>query len=121
MPEWRTGRGPQLAAWAAGVALAAAAGLGGAVAAVAGWLAQAAFARALRPHAGARLRDLGGLLLVWGGALVAVAALVAWPLAALRAGGGLGSALALSLACGLALVGLWRLWPLWRAQEREGG
>lgn len=122
MPEARIARGPRLLAALLGVALTVVAGFGGAAAA-AGWLAQAAFARALRreAHTGLDARDLGGLLALWGVALLAATVLVAWPLSALRESAGLGAALALSLAGGVVLIGLWRLWPLFQAQERDGG
>jgi len=122
MPEARAARGPRALAALLGLLLTAVAALGG-VAALAGLAAQVAFARALRrvPHAKLDAADLGGLLTLWGLALVAAAALVAWPLAALRESGGLGATLALSVAAGVVLVGLWRLWPLFQAQERDGG
>src|SRR5205809_3309865 len=123
MPEARAARGPRALAALLGLLLTALAGIR-CLAALAGWLAQAAFARALRrtsAHAGVDVQDLVGLLALWGGALVAAAALVAWPLAALRDSGGLGATLALSLAVGVLLVGVWRLWPLFHAQERDGG
>jgi hypothetical protein len=121
MPEPRVARGPRALAALLGLLLTAVAGVGG-IAAAAGWLAQAAFARAVRrAPVTADARDVGGLLLSWGAALVAAAALVAWPLSAVRESGGLGATLALSLACGIALIVLWRLWPLLHAQEVEGG
>ena len=120
MPEVHAARGPRALAALLGLLLTAVAALGG-VAALAGWLAQAAFARAVRrPHA-AGLADVAGLLGLWGGALLAAVVLVAWPVAALRESGGIGAALALSVAGGLLLIGLWRLWPVFHAQEREGG
>ena len=112
----------------AGIALAALTLVGGPLAAVAGALAQPAFALVIRGWrtrvvpAGATLRtDLLSLAGAWGGATVATAALVAWPLSALRQGGELGAALALSVAIGLAVIGFWRTWPLWHAIERDGG
>ncbi|MEF3083496.1 ankyrin repeat domain-containing protein [Luteimonas sp. SMYT11W] len=112
----------------AGIALAALTLVGGPLAAVAGALAQPAFALVVRGWrtravpAGATLRtDLMSLAGAWGGATVATAALVAWPLSALRQGGELGAALALSVAVGLAVIGFWRTWPLWHAIERDGG
>ncbi|MEO6264195.1 MAG: ankyrin repeat domain-containing protein [Luteimonas sp.] len=125
MPE-APSRGPLLLAASVGVALAALAGFGGIVAALAGWLAQPALALAVR---GWRDRDAlanwkqdtVALLLLWGAGLLVAALLVAWPLTALRQSGGLGAAFALSVAAGAVLIGLWRLWPLWQALERDGG
>ncbi len=116
-------------ATAVGVALTAVAGFGGVVAAFAAWLAQPALALAVRwwrdrDKAGDRneLRaDLPALAMLWLAALLGAVVLVAWPLSALRTSGGLGSALGLSAAVGLGIIGLWRTWPLWRAVEREGG
>ncbi len=128
MPESAYPRLRIAAALVMGLALCAVAGLGGAVAAVAGWLAQPALALAVRgwrgawPANGAGLRrDAASLLALWGVALLVCAALVAWPLAALRASGGLGAALASSAAVGVCVIGLWRIWPLWHALERDGG
>src|SRR5690606_17361136 len=115
-------------ALAAGVLLAGLSGFGGAVAALAGWLAQPAFALGLRwrqggeaPARAALKTDALALAGLWGGGLLLAAALVAWPLSALRESGGLGAALALSTVAGICVIGLWRTWPLWRAVEREGG
>ncbi|MGN6151901.1 MAG: ankyrin repeat domain-containing protein, partial [Lysobacteraceae bacterium] len=116
-------------ALAAGVALTMAAGAGAAVvggiagtllAGVCALLAQPAFALGLR---GGRPdpREAGPIALLWAIALLAVAVLLAWPLSSLRQGGSLGAALAVSSVAGVALVGLWRTWPLWRWQEGEGG
>ena len=111
----------------AGIALALLSGLGGIVAACAGWLAQPAFALALRwwrqPGSNAKSwrRDALALASLWGVSMLVVAVLVLWPLTTLRQDGGLGAALALSLAAGTALIVLWRQWPLWHALERDGG
>ena len=110
-----------------GIALTLLCGLGGAVATGAAWLAQPAFALALRwcTQGDATLanwrRDALALALLWGAAALVFAVLVAWPLQALRADGGLGAAFGLSLAAGAALIVLWRQWPVWHALEREGG
>ncbi|TDK30624.1 hypothetical protein E2F49_09645 [Luteimonas terrae] len=113
---------------AAGLVLAALTVVGGAIAAIAGALAQPAFALAVRgwrtralPAGKALQGDLLSLAGAWGVATVATAVLVAWPLSALRQGGELGAALALSVTVGLAVIGFWRTWPLWHAVEREGG
>lgn len=97
---------------------------GGALAAIAGLLAQPAFALAAR---GGRfvLRDAGRdalpILALWTLALIALIALIAWPLSALLQGPTLGAAVAISAVVGGMLIGLWRTWPLWRWQEGEGG
>src|SRR5690606_11505852 len=115
-------------ALAAGALLALASGFGGVVAALAGWLAQPAFALGLRwrrdgeaPERKRLQADALALAGLWGGGLLVVAVLVAWPLSALRESGGLGAALALSAVAGICVIGLWRTWPLWRAVEDEGG
>src|SRR5207342_1491887 len=93
-----------------GIALAALCGFGGVPAALGGWLAQPAFALALR---GARQRTQAGmawrrdalaLTLLWGVAALAAAVLAAWPLHAVLQDGGLGAVLGLSLVAGLVLI-----------------
>ncbi|KTF29513.1 ankyrin, partial [Xanthomonas vesicatoria] len=117
-------------AGAAGVVLSLLGGLGGAVAAVSLWLAQSAFAlavswargtRALASQPRAIAQALPPLLAIWGVGLLALAALISWPLTALRDSGSLAAALALSVAVSAALLGLWRTWPLWGEVERDGG
>lgn len=127
MPEARA-RHHAIIAIAIGLILSLLAGSGGIAAAFAGWLAQPALALGVRGLRGGLpatrvelLRDAGALLACWGGALAGAALLVAWPLAALRASGALGAALALSGAIGVCLVALWRTWPLWHGVEHEGG
>jgi ankyrin repeat protein len=128
MPERPRPTGRSLLALGLGVALTAVCGFGGAIAAVAAWLAQPLLALALRAwrdggglDSAAWRRDALPLALLWGGTGVVAAALVAWPLSALRESGGLGAVLGLSAVIGLYVIGLWRTWPLWRAAEREGG
>ncbi|MCL7714669.1 ankyrin repeat domain-containing protein [Stenotrophomonas mori] len=118
-----------LGALAVGALLALAAVRGGLVAALCGALAQPAFAlgvswwrrtRAVTPLA-SWARELPPLLALWAGAAVLLAVLVSWPLAALRDSGSLQAVLALCVAVSVALLALWRTWPLWQALEREGG
>jgi ankyrin repeat protein len=111
---------------AVGVLLAGLAGFGGIVAALAGALAQAAFALAVswqrRTRGGGEwTREALALCALWLGGLLVVAALVAWPLAALRDSGSLAAAIGLSCVAGVCLLGLWRTWPLWHGLERDGG
>ncbi|MCD9027243.1 ankyrin repeat domain-containing protein [Luteimonas sp. BDR2-5] len=111
-----------------GIVLACVAAAGGIVAAIAGVLAQPAFALAVRgwrsgAPAGRRAlhTDAVSLLVAWGGAVGVAALLVVWPLSALRQGGELGAALALSVVVGVGVIGFWRTWPLWHALECDGG
>ncbi len=127
-------------AFAAGVVLSLAVGLGGIAAAVGATLAQPAFAlavswwrrsRTLPPPAatkGAPARfkrlwkqDIPSLLALWGVGAVALALLVAWPLGALHDSGSLAAVLGLSVAVSAALLGVWRTWPLWNELERSDG
>ena len=80
MPESAYPRLRIAAALVMGLALCAVAGLGGAVAAVAGWLAQPALALAVRgwregalPAREALLRDARALFVLWGGTIATVA------------------------------------------------
>ncbi|GAA4855718.1 ankyrin repeat domain-containing protein [Luteimonas vadosa] len=128
MPELRHGRWRAAALVAVGALLAVSSGLGGVVAAVAGWAAQPLLAVGVRGWRGAApasgevlRRDLLSLGLLWGAAALVAGLLVAWPLSALRESATLAAAAGLSVVVGLYLVGCWRTWPLWHAIEREGG
>ena len=66
-------------------------------------------------------RDALSLALLWGGTFLFAGLLVAWPLLALRSSAGLLPTLAMSGACAIVLLLLWRHWPLWHGIEREGG
>ncbi|RDZ26349.1 ankyrin repeat domain-containing protein [Lysobacter silvisoli] len=113
---------------AAGFVLALLAGVGGVVAALAGTLAQPAYALAMRwwrngaepPHT-AWLREAAALAALWGAGVALMALVAAWPLSSLLQNGSLMAALGLSAVAGIALLGLWRLWPLWHELERDGG
>ena len=127
MPEPKSRRGPAVAAFLIGAVLALAAGLDPLAAAIGGWLAQPAYALGVRwwhgtGAAGSQgfARDLAELVLLWGAAALLVGLLAAWPLSNLLRTGSLGAVLALSAAAGIALAGLWRLWPLWHGVERDG-
>lgn len=111
-----------------GLLLTLASALGGVVAAVCGVLAQPAFAlavswwrgtRTLAPSPARLKHELPGLLGLWAGGAAVVGLLVSWPLTALHDSGSLAAVLALSVAISVALLGLWRTWPLWHALERE--
>jgi len=66
-------------------------------------------------------RDLLALTTLWTSAYVLLALIVGWPLEALRESGALTSALSLSLAAGVGLLGLWRVWPVIGLACRIGG
>lgn len=129
MPEPRRPHRDVVAAAVVGLLLAALTAFGGVVAALGGWLAQPALALSISWWRGSRTtsdrrrgsRELLTLTLLWGAGLALMALLIAWPLLALRQTGSLGAAIGLSFAGGIALLGLWRIWPLWHAIEREGG
>jgi len=113
---------------AGGVLLGLVAGFGGIVAAIAGALAQPVNALAVRawrdgglPERREAQRDALALATVWIGAVVLLAALLAWPLSSLLASGSLTAALGVSVVLGVALLGLWRVWPMWLGLERDGG
>ena len=125
-----TPRTRAIGALAIGALLALVAGFGGVAAAACGVLAQPAFAlgvsgwrrtRALAPLPAVFKHDLPSLLALWAGGALLLALLVAWPLQALRGSGSLPAVLALCVALSLAVLALWRTWPLWQALERESG
>ena len=127
MPEPTSGRGHAIAAFIAGTLLALAAGLGSVGAALGIWLAQPAFALAVRWWLAVDQRQGRGsahqfadLLVLWGAAGLATAGLAAWPVAVLLRSGTLGAVLALSAVAGIMVIALWRIWPAWHAVEREG-
>jgi len=128
MAERPEHRGPLAGLAAGATVLALLGGLGGWFAAVAGTFAQPLFALAARhwrnraPVTPSRLRHgLPPVLLLWVGVVAALALAVAWPLSALLRGGSLPAVLGLSVVIGVALIVLWRLWPLWQGLERDGG
>src|SRR5690554_5395239 len=98
MPEPKSRRSHAIAAFVAGTLLALAAGLGSVAAALGIWLAQPAFALAVRwwrgtgnASGGGRAgREVGELLLLWGAAALAAGLLAAWPLSVLMRSGSLG-------------------------------
>ena len=108
-------------ALAAGIGLASLVFVGGWIAALGVVLAQPALALGvswqrrtrLRPSGSAWRADALGLLALWAAGFAVSAALVAWPLSALRQSGSLPAALGLSAVVGALLIGLWRTWPLW--------
>ena len=103
--------------------------LGGVAALLGALVAQPALALAVSWHRGSRettpswawRKDALALLLLWTLGFVVAAAVLAWPVNALRQSGSLPAALGLSALVGALLIALWRTWPLWHALEREGG
>ena len=109
-----------------GMGLIVLAGAGEIVAVAAVVLAQPALALGLSWWRGSRAPGLRRdealrLLALWAGGFAVAALLLAWPLQALRDGGGLGAALGLSSAAALLLLLLWWRWPHWQQPQREGG
>ena len=105
------------------LALAALAGVGGVVAALAGVAAQPLNGLGLRALRGSplRWRDALPLAALWAAGTAAAALLLAWPVSALLQGRSLGAALLVSAVAGGLLVGLWRTWPLWHGAHARGG
>jgi len=123
MPE-ASGQRAALLAGLAGLACIALAGIGGWIAVIGVWLAQPAFALAVRPTPSrdAWRHDLAGLLGVWAAGLLGAAVLMAASLSrGSRESIGLGDVLLASAMAGVGLIVLWRVWPLWHALERDGG
>ena len=121
-------RGAAALAGVAGTGLALLAGLEGAAALLPALMAQPLLAlavswgrgtRALPGGARAVLHDGGHLLAAWALGLLRAAAVLAWPVQALRQAGTLGAALGASAMAAAVLLALWRTWPAWRALERE--
>jgi len=121
-------RGAAALAGMAGTGLALLAGLEGAAALLPALMAQPLLAlavswgrgtRALPGGARAVLHDGGHLLAAWALGLLLAAAVLAWPVQALRQAGTLGAALGASAMAAAVLLALWRTWPAWRALERE--
>lgn len=117
-------------AFSAGALLALASMFGGLPGAVLAALAQPAFAlgvswlrrtRAMRPLREMLAEDLPALLALWSAGPLALALLLAWPLAALRESGSLAAALGLAVLLSAGLLAAWRTWPLWNDVERLAG
>lgn len=124
MPERSPARG---SAWLAlGLLLAGACWFDLGAAAAFAWLAQIPAALGVALLRGSRdarglAADSGRLALRWGGGVLAVAALLAWPVGRLLADPGLGHALLLSAMAGLLLLLQWWQWPEWQQLECLGG
>ncbi|HEV2608067.1 MAG TPA: ankyrin repeat domain-containing protein [Xanthomonadaceae bacterium] len=94
------------------------------------WLAQPLFALATAWWLGSRpageetgrwLPDAVALALLWGAAALLDVLAMAWPLPMLLHDGGLNAALGTSAGIGIALIMLWRYWPVFARAERNGG
>ena len=116
-----------LVALLCGVGLVLASVLAGPAGVLCLWLAQPAFAVAVRHGIGQPLptvvlrRYLPLMLALWLLALALLALATGWPLARLADGGGLGSVLLVSGGVSVLALLLWRSWPVWQALQREGG
>ncbi|RZA17028.1 MAG: ankyrin repeat domain-containing protein, partial [Lysobacteraceae bacterium] len=124
MPESRRGLGFALAL--SSLLLAAACWFDQGGAGAFAWLAQVPAALGIALLRGTRGKArLGGdalsLALLWAGGFALAGMLAAWPMLALRSSPGLLPTLAMSAACAVVLLLLWRHWPLWHGIEREGG
>ena len=120
MPERMRAAG-RVALLLAGIGTAALTALGGWAALLAGVAAQPLLARGVGARTLRDPRELGPLFAWWAGAALALGAAAWWPLASMQRAPSLSAAFALSAVAGLALVGLWRIWPFWSGLEREGG
>ena len=94
------------------------------------WLAQPLYALGTAWWLGSRpagedaarwLPDAIALAVLWAGAGALAYFAMAWPLPMLLASGSLGAALGTSAATGIALIVLWRYWPVFARAERHGG
>ncbi|MBK9670413.1 MAG: ankyrin repeat domain-containing protein [Thermomonas sp.] len=124
MPEPR--RGPGFALVVLSMLLAAVCWFDVGTAGALAWLAQVPAALGIALLRGTRGSARGGrdalaLALLWAAGFIFVVLLAAWPLQALRASPGLLPTLVMSAASAVALLLLWRHWPLWHGLEREGG
>ncbi len=109
-----------------GISLAAAVALGRWHAPLFAWLAQAPLAlgwqawRTRDATWAASARAWPPLLALWALALVAMGALLAWPLQALDGDASLGAVLVAGVAVAAVLLAAWRAWPLWPALQQPG-
>jgi len=94
------------------------------------WLAQPLFAIGTAWWIGSRpagesadrwVPDAIALAMIWGAAGALAWGAMAWPLPMLLQSGTLGAALGTSFATGVALIVLWRYWPVFARAERTGG
>lgn len=94
------------------------------------WLAQPLYALGTAWWMGSRpagedaarwLPDAIALAVLWAGAGALAYFAMAWPLPMLLTSGSLGAALGTSAAIGIALIVLWRYWPVFARAERTGG
>ena len=94
------------------------------------WLAQPLYAlgaawwlgsRPAGEDAGRWFPDVVALALLWGAAGLLAVLAMAWPLPMLLDSGSLDAALGTSAGIGIALIMLWRYWPVFARAERDGG